>query len=90
MTANEISTYLVTEYGECRHDAHAMANAINQTLQDMDCEYDFVMGANDWDLFHLLVENTPIPSLHTHSYGFHTANGRNIIERIQDYYYEFQ
>jgi len=82
MTASEISTYLVTEYGECRHDAHALADAINQTQQDMD--YD-----NEWDLFHLLVENTPIPSLHTHSYGFHTANGRGIIERIKSYYYEY-
>ena len=45
---------------------------------------------NEWDLFHLLVENTPIPSLHTHSYGFHTANGRGIIERIKSYYYEYE
>ena len=44
---------------------------------------------NEWDLFHLLVENKPINSLMTHSYGFHTANGRGIIERIKSYYYEF-
>ena len=25
----------------------------------------------------------------THSYGFHTQNGRGIIERIKSYYYEF-
>ena len=83
MTATEITNYLVNEYGECKHDAYAMAEAINQTQQDMD--YD-----DEWDLFHLLVENKPINSLMTHSYGFHTANGRGIIERIKSYYYEFQ
>ena len=82
MTATEITNYLVNEYGECKHDAYAMAEAINQTQQDMD--YD-----NEWDLFHLLVENKPINSLMTHSYGFHTANGRNIIETIKSKYYEY-
>ena len=81
MTATEITNYLVNEYGKCKHDAHAMAEAINQTREDMD--YD-----NEWDLFHLLVENKPISSLMTHSYGFHTANGRGIIKRIKNYYYE--
>jgi len=83
MKAIQITNYLVNEYGECKHDAYAMAEAINQTSLDMD--YD-----DKWDLFHLLVENKPIPSLHTHSYGFHTANGRGIIERIKSYYYEFE
>ena len=82
MTATQITNYLVNEYGECRHDAYALAEAINQTQQDMDYE-------NEWDLFHLLVENKPINSLMTHSYGFHTQNGRGIIERIKSYYYEF-
>ena len=81
MTAAEITNYLVNEYGECKHDAYALAEAINQTQQDMD--YD-----NEWDLFHLLVENKPINRLMTHSYGFQTANGRGIINRIKNYYYE--
>ena len=83
MKATQIKTYLENEYGECKHDTYAMAEAINQTQQDMD--YD-----NEWDLFHLLVENKPINSLMTHSYGFHTANGRGIIERIKSYYYEYK
>jgi len=36
----------------------------------------------------LLLENKPIDALHTHSYGFHTANGRSLIEGIQNTYYE--
>ena len=83
MTAKEVKTYLEETYGECKHDEFAMADAVNQTQQDMD--YD-----NEWDLFHLLVENTPIPSLHTHSYGFHTATGRSIIETLKDKYYEYE
>ena len=82
MTAIEIINYLENEYGECKHDAYAMAEAINQTQQDMDYE-------DEWDLFHLLVENKPINSLMTHSYGFHTSGGRAIIESIQSKYYEY-
>ena len=83
MTATQITNYLKNEYGECRHDAYALAEAINQTREDMDYE-------DEWDLFHLLVENKPINSLMTHSYGFHTANGRGIIETIKEYYYEYK
>ena len=40
------------------------------------------------DLMKLLFFNDPIPSLHTHNYGFHTATGRHIIESLQDKYHE--
>ena len=56
MTATEITNYLTNEYGVCKHNAYAMAEAINQTQQDMDYN-------NEWDLFHLLVENKPIPKI---------------------------
>ena len=82
MTGKEITNYLTNEYGECKHDAYAMAKAINYISEDL--EYD-----NEWDLFHLLVENKPISAIHTHSYGFHTSGGRAIIESIQNKYYEF-
>ena len=83
MTALEVEKYICKTYGKeaLRHDPYALAEAINQTQQDMD-------HPDEWDLFYLLIENKPIPSLYTHSYGFHTANGRGIIERIKSYYYE--
>jgi hypothetical protein len=59
-----------------------MAAAINYIAEDLEYE-------EKWDLFHLLVENKPINNLMTHSYGFHTANGRYIIESIQEKYYEY-
>ena len=82
MTATEIINYLENEYGECRHDAFAMAAAINYIAEDLEYE-------EKWDLFHLLVENKPINSLMTHSYGFNTSGGRAIIEAIQEKYYEY-
>jgi len=47
MTATEVKTYLEETYGECKHDEYAMAEAVNQTREDMDHD-------NEWDLFHLL------------------------------------
>ena len=80
ITGNEIEDYLVENFCQCEHDPDAMAEAINDMAEEID--------ADEWDLFHLLVENKPINSLMTHSYGFHTANGRNIIETIKSKYYE--
>ena len=45
MTATEITNYLVNEYGECKHDTHAMSEAINDMAEEI--------NANEWDLFHL-------------------------------------
>ena len=45
------------------------------------------MDHDAFELMRLLLENKPIDALHTHSYGFHTANGRSLIESMQDAYY---
>ena len=42
------------------------------------------------DFLKLLFFNDPIAGLHTHSYGFNTANGRNIIETLKEKYYEYK
>ena len=36
----------------------------------------------------LLCWRDEIPALHTHSYGFQTATGREIIYKLQSHYYE--
>ena len=79
--ADKIENYIVEKYGVIKHDKYAMADAINEVSYDMDT-------VNPWDIFLLVIENKPIKGLHTHSYGFHTANGRGIIERFKYYYYE--
>ena len=77
MKAKEIKNYLVENYGECRHDENKMSTAINQTSKifSIDARY----------LFHFIVENVPMTG--THSYGFHTAYGREIHRVFEGEYY---
>jgi len=83
MTARQVEKYIREDLGyKPRHDCHALAQAITDISMDMD--YD------ECELMYLLLENRPIDALHTHSYGFHTRNGRGIINRIKDYYYEYE
>ena len=65
-----------------RHDVDALASAVTDMAEEL--EYDA------FELLQLLLENKPIDAIHTHSYGFHTANGRHIIETIKEKYYEYE
>ena len=82
MTAEQIENYITTQL-ECkpRHDCEALAEAINHIAEEVDHDA--------FELMRLLIENKPIDALHTHSYGFHTANGRSLIEGMQNKYYEY-
>lgn len=79
MKANEIKNYLVENYGECRHDEKQFSKALIQTAKEFNLD--------SFKLFKLIVENRPIESMHTHSYGFQTANGREIINTFKNLYY---
>ena len=83
ITGEQIENYITTQL-ECkpRHNCEALAEAINHIANEV--EYD------SFALMQLLLENKPIPGLHTHSYGFNTATGRHIIDKIQDKYYEYK
>ena len=82
MTKEQVEKYIKEDL-ECepKHDCEALANAITEISQQL--------VHNECELMWLLLENRPINSLMTHSYGFHTANGRHIIESIQEKYYEY-
>ena len=83
MTGEQIENYIINELGsEPRHDVYALADAINDVAEEV--EYD------SFDLMRLLLENVAIDGLHTHSYGFHTANGRHLINEMQYKYYEYK
>ena len=83
MTEKQVKDYIKYNLKmESRHDCHALARAITDISMDMD--YD------EFELMELLLRNKPINALHTHSYGFHTENGRGIINRIKEYYYEYE
>ena len=71
------------EFTQCPED---IAAACNEMIRKFNNEFDGALDAKD--LMKLLFFNDPIPSLHTHSYGFNTATGRNIINTLKLRYYE--
>ena len=83
MTGEQIEKYIKEDLGyEPRHDCEALANAITETSQQL--------VHNEDELMWLLLGDVPIKGLMTHSYGFHTASGREIIETIKEKYYEYE
>lgn len=81
MRATQVNDYIVnTLEQEPRHNCSALAKAITKASKKF--------GQNEFDMMYLLLENSPIDS-YTHSYGFHTAYGRELINAMQDYYYQF-
>tara|TARA_R100000353_G_C6343759_1_gene151170 strand:+ start:180 stop:434 length:255 start_codon:yes stop_codon:yes gene_type:complete len=82
VTGKQIDKYIRTELNMTpRHNVEALACAVNDMAEEL--EYDA------FELLLLLIENRPINNLHTHSYGFHTSNGRYIIEKMKSNYYEY-
>ena len=83
LTASMVRNYIETDLNSTpRHDCSSLASAINDMSKEV--KYDAV------ELLWLMLENRPIDKLHTHSYGFHTSNGRHIINTIKEYYYEYE
>ena len=83
MTGKQVRDYIENELGcEPVHEVDALASAIENMAVELDhCEF---------ELMELLLRNKPIDAIHTHSYGFHMANGRHIIETIKEKYYEYK
>ena len=83
MTGEQVRNYIENELGcDPVHEVDALANAITEMSQQL--------VHDECELMYLLLENRPIDALHTHSYGFHTANGRYIIETLKEKYYEYE
>tara|TARA_R110002050_G_scaffold109094_2_gene220139 strand:- start:457 stop:714 length:258 start_codon:yes stop_codon:yes gene_type:complete len=82
MTGKQVEGYIKYNLQmKPRHNVDALASAVTDMAEEL--EYDA------FELLQLLIENKPIDAIHTHSYGFHTANGRHIIESIQQKYHEY-
>ena len=79
LTSSIVERYITEELGsEPRHNTESLSQAINEVADRIDhCSY---------ELMELLLANKPIDDLHTHSYGFHTRNGRSLIEEMQRNY----
>jgi len=83
MTGKQVEKYIMRDLGMIpRHDCYALADAITDMAKELDHD--------ECELMYLLLENRPIDVLYTHSYGFHTTNGRGIINKLQEYYYEYE
>ena len=70
MKANEIEKYLMDTYGKVVHDVNRMEVACEEVA--------YIHDVKPKEIFHFMVENKSIEGLHTHSYGFNTAYGRQL------------
>ena len=89
LTSKKVKDYMSYRSSEgIRHCPEAIAAACNDMYEEF--KHNEFVSVKPLDLMRLLFFNDPIPSLHTHSYGFNTATGRNIIYKLQDKYYEYK
>jgi len=83
MVEKEVEKYIMRDLGFIpRHDCEALAAAITDMAEEIDTD--------ERELMELLLNNKPINSLMTHSYGFHTRTGREIINKLKEKYYEYE
>ena len=81
MRAKQVKDYIEDVLEQTpRHNCNALAKAITKASKKFD--------QDEFDMLYLLLENKPIGG-YTHSYGFHTAYGRELIETMQHYYYKY-
>lgn len=82
MRAKQVLDYIQnTLEQEPRHNCSALAKAITKASKEF--------KQDQFDMMRLLLENKPIDGSYTHSYGFHTAYGRELIDTMSSYYYQF-
>ena len=89
ITSKKVKEYMEWRTDEeLRHCPDCIAAACNDMVIKFNDEFNQEIKAKDF--MKLLFFNDPIPGLHTHSYGFNTATGRNIIELLKYKYYEYE
>ena len=89
ITSKKVKEYMEWRTDEeLRHCPDCIAAACNDMVIKFNDEFNQELKAKDF--MKLLSFNDPIPGLHTHSYGYNTATGRNIIETLKYKYYEYE
>ena len=90
MIKKQVEKYIMRDLGMIpRHDCGALAYAITDMANELE-EKRNGRYTTELELMELLLANKPIDYMNTHSYGFHTASGRYIIEKLQQKYSEFE
>jgi len=88
LTSKQVQDYMLWRTDE---ELRQCPDAIAAACNDMADEYshtEFGKAAEPKDYMRLLFFNDPIKGMFTHSYGFHTATGRMLIEKLKERYYE--
>ena len=89
LTSKKVKEYMEWRTDEeLRHCPDCIAAACNDIAIKYNNEFGERLNAKE--LMKLLFFNDPIPQLHTHSYGFNTATGRNIKQLLEYKYYEYE
>ena len=90
LTSKKVKDYMSYRTpDELTHCPEAIAAACNDMAEDNYGNH-FARAAEPMDYMKLLFFNDPIKGMFTHSYGFHTATGRMLIEKLKDRYYEYK
>jgi len=83
LTVKSATSAIVKEAGaRPRHDMPRLVEACRTVAKQN--------SFSPWEAFRLLCFNEPIPGHYTHSYGFHTGNGRAIIDQITNHYHRYE
>ena len=81
MTGEEVKKYIKEDLGyEPRHDVDAISHAANEVA------YLYSSSTTVEQVVEFMLADKPIPTLATHSYGFHTRSGRGLREMFAEYY----
>jgi len=89
LTTQKVRDYMSYRTSEgIRHCPEAIAKACNKMASEY-ADTEFAKAAEPLDYMRLLFFNDPIKGMFTHSYGFHTRTGREIIEQLKELYYEY-
>ena len=81
MTSKEVEKYIKKEFGcEPRHDVDAISHAASEVA------YLYSSSTTAEQVVEFMLADKPIPTLYTHSYGFHTRSGRGLRELFTENY----
>tara|TARA_R110002012_G_scaffold291014_1_gene485249 strand:+ start:59 stop:325 length:267 start_codon:yes stop_codon:yes gene_type:complete len=83
MTGKEIKKYIEDLGHEPRHNVDAISHAANEVAY-------LYSSTTAKQVVEFMLADKPIPTLATHSYGFHTRSGRGLRELFTENYNSYK
>ena len=80
LTQKFAENYIYYNYGYLKHDIKQIVKASRETAKKYNCK--------PLEIFFFIIDDEPIKKLYTHSYGFHTSEGREVKQIFKNNYYE--